>query len=75
MEAKNMRSNREAETLAREFELAVFQCGHGLLHVRVNRTTLTLTQDEFRRLATLVGEAHVRLGTRAAVRSCSTVTH
>ena len=56
--------------LARDSELAVYQCGHGLLHVRVNRVTLTLKPDEFRQLAMLVSEAHIRLGTRSAVRDC-----
>ena len=60
------------ETLARESGLAVYQCGHGLLHLRVNRVTLTLRPDEFSRLATLVGEAHIRLGARAALRACGT---
>ena len=59
-----MHGNGESETLARGAELAVYQCGHGLLHLRVNRVTLTLKPEEFSRLATLVGEAHIRLGTR-----------
>lgn len=63
---------RASETLAREAGLAVYQCGHGLLHLRVNRVTLTLEPEEFGRLATLVGEAAVRLGVRAAVRTCAT---
>lgn len=67
-----MHRHRESETLARGSELAVFQCGHGLLHLRVNRVTLTLKPDEFRQLATLVGEAHIRLGTREAVHDCAT---
>ena len=50
----------------------MYQCGHGLLHVRVNRVTLTLKPDEFRQLAMLVGEAHIRLGARNAVRDCGT---
>ena len=49
--------DRESETLARGTELAVYQCGHGLLHLRVNRVTLTLNPEEFSRLATLVGDA------------------
>ena len=61
-----------SEMLARDSELAVYQCGHGLLHVRVNRVTLTLKPDEFRQLAMLVSEAHIRLGTRSAVRDCGT---
>ena len=68
-----MRGNREAETLARRAELAIYQCGHGLLHLRVNRVTLTLEPQEFSRLATLVGEAHIRLGTREALRTCATL--
>ena len=60
------------ETLVKGPELAVYQCGHGLLHLRVNRVTLTLKPDEFSRLATLVGEAHIRLGTRNAVSACAT---
>ena len=67
-----MHRHAESETLARGSELAVYQCGHGLLHVRVNRVTLTLKPDEFRQLAMLVGEAHIRLGARNAVRDCGT---
>lgn len=67
-----LRRGGEAETLAKGAELAVYQCGHGLLHLRVNRVTLTLKPEEFSRLATLVGEAHIRLGTREALRSCAT---
>ena len=70
-----MHRHRAPEALAAESELAVYQCGHGLLHLRVKRTTLTLTQDEFRRLAMLVGEAHIRLGTREAIGNCSAATH
>ena len=62
----------ESETLARGTELAVYQCGHGLLHLRVNRVTLTLRPEEFGRLATLVGEAYMRLGTREAMHACET---
>lgn len=62
---------RESETLAHEAGLAVYQCGHGLLHLRVNRVTLTLDPEEFSRLAALVGEASIRLGVRAAVRTCA----
>ncbi len=61
-----------AETLAKGSELAVYQCGHGLLHLRVNRVTLTLKPDEFRQLAMLVGEAHIRLVTRNTVHECGT---
>lgn len=60
------------ETLVKGPELAVYQCGHGLLHLRVNRVTLTLKPEEFGRLATLVGEAHIRLGTREAVSAIAT---
>ena len=67
-----MHRHAESKTLARGSELAVYQCGHGLLHVRVNRVTLTLKPDEFRQFAMLVGEAHIRLGTRNAVRDCGT---
>ena len=61
-----------SETVAGSSDLAVYQCGHGLLHVRVNRVTLTLKPDEFRQLAMLVTEAHIRLGTRSAVHECGT---
>ena len=61
-----------SETMVKGPELAVYQCGHGLLHLRVNRVTLTLKPEEFSRLATLVGEAHIRLGTREAVSACAT---
>ena len=63
---------RNSETLVKGPELAVYQCCHGLLHLRVNRVTLTLKPDEFSRFATLVGEAHIRLGTREAVSACAT---
>ena len=66
------RDEHGSETLVKGPELAVYQCGHGLLHLRVNRVTLTLKPDEFSRLATLVGEAHIRLGTRNAVSACAT---
>ena len=61
----------ESETLARGTEQAVYQCGHGLLHLRVNRVTLTLKPEEFSRPAILAGEAHIRLGTREALRACA----
>ena len=67
-----MHGDGESETLARGAELAVYQCGHGLLHLRVNCVTLTMRPEEFSRLATLVGEAHIRLGTREALRACGT---
>ena len=70
-----MQRHRASEALASESELAVYRCGHGMLHLRVNRITLTLTHDEFRRLAMLVGEAHIRLGTQEVVSNCSTATH
>lgn len=66
-----MHGNGESETLARRAELAVYQCGHGLLHMRVNRVTLTLRPEEFSSLATIVGEAHIRLGAREALRACA----
>ena len=62
----------DSETLAKDSKLAVYLCGHGLLHLRVNRVTLTLKPDEFRQLAMLVGEAHIRLGTRNAVHEYGT---
>ena len=68
-----MHRHRASEALASESELAVYRCGHGMLHLRVSR--VTLTQDEFRRLAMLVGEAHIRLGTQEVVSNCSTATH
>ena len=46
----------ESETLAKGSELAVYQCRHGLLHLRVNRVTLTLKPEEFRQL----GDARLR---------------
>lgn len=66
-----MHGNGESEPLARRTELAVYQCGHGLLHLRVNRVTLTLKPEEFSRLATVVGEAYMRIGTREALRACA----
>lgn len=67
-----MCSSGRAETLAKKAELAVYQCGHGLLHLRVNRVTLTLDPEEFSRFATIVGEAHIRLGSRDALSACAT---
>ena len=67
-----MHHGSESETLARAAELAVYQCGHGLLHLRVNRVTLTLKPEEFSRRAILVGEAHIRLGAREALHECAT---
>jgi len=64
----------DSETLAREAELAIYQCGHGLLHLRVNRVTLTLKPEEFARLAMVVGEAYMRLGTRESLHACA-ATH
>ena len=66
-----MHGSGGSETLARGTKLAVYQCGHGLLHLRVNGVTLTLKPDEFSRLATVVGEAYMRLGTREALRACA----
>ena len=43
-----VRSSGGSETLARGTELAVYQCGHGLLHLRVNRVTLTLKAGRVR---------------------------
>ncbi len=68
----SLHREHNSETLVKGPQLAVYQCGHGLLHLRVNRVTLTLKPEEFSRLATLVGEAHIRLGTREAVSACST---
>ena len=56
------------ETLAKGSEVVVYQCGHGLLHLRVNGVTLTLKPDEFHQLAILVCDAHIRLATREVVR-------
>ena len=67
-----MCSSGRAETLAKGAELAVYQCGHGLLHLRVNRVTLTLDPEEFSRFATIVGEAHIRLGSRDALSAWAT---
>ena len=67
-----MHRSSDSETLAKGTRLAVYQCGHGLLHLRVNRVTLTFEPEEFDRLVTLVGEAYIRLGTREAVRTCGT---
>ena len=67
-----MCSTGKAETLAKGTQLAVYQCGHGLLHLRVNRVTLTLEPEEFSRLATIVGEAHIRLCSRDALSACAT---
>jgi len=64
--------DHDSGMLVRGPQLAVYQCGHVLLHLRVNRVTLTLKPEEFSRLATLVGEAHIRLGTREAVSACAT---
>ena len=68
----SLHREHNSETLVKGPHLAVYQCGHGLLHLRVNRVTLTLKPEEFSRLATLVGEAHIRLGTREAVSACAT---
>ncbi len=68
----NTHDDHDSGMLVRGPQLAVYQCGHGLLHLRVNRVTLTLKPEEFSRLATLVGEAHIRLGTREAVSACAT---
>ena len=46
----------ESETLAKGSELAVYQCRHGLLHLRVNRVTLTLKPEEF----SSAGDARLR---------------
>lgn len=67
-----MCSSGRAETLAKGAELAVYRCGHGLLHLRVNRVTLTLDPEEFSRFATIVGEAHIRLGSRDELSACAT---
>lgn len=66
-----MQRHSESETVAGGSRLAVHQCGHGLIHLRVDRVTLTLRPDEFRRLALLVSEAHVRLSVREIVRECA----
>ena len=66
-----MHQECESDTLAGRSDLAVYECAHGLLHLRVKRVTLALTPAEFSRLATLVGEAHIRLGTRGAVQQCA----
>lgn len=67
-----MCSSGRAETLAKRTELAVYQCGHGLLHLRVNRVTLTLRPEEFSRFATIVGKARTQLGRRNAAGACAT---
>lgn len=67
-----MCSSGRAETLAKGAEAAVYRCGHGLLHLRVSRVTLTLEPEEFSRFATIVGEAHIRLGSRDELSACAT---
>ena len=66
------RHHRELEVLAQESGLAVYQCRHGCLHLRVHCVTLTLQPEEFHQLAMLVCDAHIRLATRDAVRACAT---
>ena len=53
------RHHRELEVLAQESGLAVYQCRHGLLHLRVNRVTLTLKPEEFLRLGGLAARVAV----------------
>ena len=65
-----MHRHYESETLASRSQVAVYQCGHGLLHLRVNGVTLTFKPDKFRQLAMLVSEALIRLGTRECIRQC-----
>ena len=57
-----MHRHYESETLASRSQVAVYQCGHGLLHLRVNGVTLTFKPDKFRQLAMLVSEALIRRG-------------
>ena len=69
-----MCSSGRAETLAKGAELAVVpvRTRAPLLHLRVNRVTLTLDPEEFSRFATIVGEAHIRLGSRDELSACAT---
>lgn len=66
-----MQHHSASESLPGGGSLAVHQCGHGLIHVRVGRVTVTLRPEEFHRLALLVSETHIRLRTREIVQEYS----
>ena len=48
-------------------EWAVYQCVNGCVRLRVEHLTLTFSAREFAEMVSLLGEAYVRLGVRAAV--------
>lgn len=58
---------------ARGGDVTLYQCGCGLLHLRVQRVTLSLRPEEFRQLALIVSEALIRLGTQEAVGDAASV--
>ncbi len=58
---------RENEALSAMAEWAVYQCVNGCVHLRLQHLTLTFSAGEFAQLVSLLGEAYVRLGVRAAV--------
>lgn len=43
-----------------ERQWSVYRCAHGCFHVALDRVTLTLTEDEFHALQTLMHQACVR---------------
>jgi hypothetical protein len=58
---------RGNEALSKTAEWAVYQCVNGCVHLRLQHLTLTFSAGEFAQLVSLLGEAYVRLGVRAAV--------
>jgi len=47
-------TNSEEPVVDAEREWAIYRCGHGCLHVALDRVTLTLTEDEFHALQNLM---------------------
>lgn len=56
-------------------EWAIYRCGHGCLHVALDRLTVTLTGDEFRALLELMLRASRRFDDDAAHQEPATRAH
>jgi hypothetical protein len=50
------------ELLAEAGDISVYRCEQGCLHLQVGSVNLRLEDDEFRDLASVVGEAALRVG-------------
>jgi hypothetical protein len=50
------------QLLAEAGEISVYRCEQGCLHLQIGSVNLRLEDDEFQELATVVGQAVLRVG-------------